>query len=33
VPAQRFYEHQRHIAARLRATKDALERHVVAAAA
>jgi DNA-binding IclR family transcriptional regulator len=33
VPAQRFYEHQRHIAARLRATKDALERYVVAAAA
>jgi len=33
VPAQRFYKHQRHIAARLRATKEALERHLMAAAA
>lgn len=33
VPAQRFYEHQRHIAARLRATKEALERYLLAAAA
>ena len=33
VPAQRFYKHQRHIAARLRATKEALERHLLAAAA
>jgi len=33
VPAQRFHEHQRQIAARLRATKDALERYLVAAAA
>jgi hypothetical protein len=33
VPAQRFYQHQRTIAARLRATKDALERRLVAAAA
>jgi len=33
VPAQRFYEHQRHIAARLLATKDALEHYLVAAAA
>ncbi len=33
VPAQRFYQHQRHIAARLRATKEALERSLLAAAA
>jgi DNA-binding IclR family transcriptional regulator len=33
VPAQRFSEHQRHIAARLLATKNALERYLVAAAA
>ena len=33
VPAQRFHQHQRHIAARLRATKDALERHIMAVAA
>jgi DNA-binding IclR family transcriptional regulator len=33
VPAQRFYKHQRHIAARLCATKEALERHLLAAAA
>lgn len=33
VPAQRFYEHQRHIAARLLATKEALERYLLAAAA
>jgi len=33
VPAQRFYKHQRHIAARLRATKEALERNLLAAAA
>ena len=33
VPAQRFHEHQRHIAARLRAAKEALERHLLAAAA
>jgi len=33
VPAQRFYEHQRHITARLRATKEALERYLLAAAA
>jgi len=33
VPAQRFYDHQRHIVARLRATKEALERHLTAAAA
>ena len=33
VPAQRFYKHQRHIVSRLRATKEALERHLPAAAA
>jgi len=33
VPAQRFYQHQRHIAARLLATKGALERELLAAAA
>ncbi len=33
VPAQRFYKHQRHIAARLRATKERLERHLLATAA
>ncbi len=33
VPQQRFYKHQRHIVARLRATKEALERHLIAAAA
>lgn len=33
VPAQRFYQHQRTIAARLRATKEALERRLMAAAA
>ena len=33
VPAQRFHKHQRHIAARLRATKEALERNLLAAAA
>ena len=33
VPAHRFYDHQRDIVARLLATKDALERQLVAAAA
>lgn len=33
VPAQRFYKNQRQIVARLRATKEALERHLLAAAA
>jgi DNA-binding IclR family transcriptional regulator len=33
VPAQRFYKHQRTIVARLRATKEALERHLLADAA
>jgi DNA-binding IclR family transcriptional regulator len=33
VPAQRFYQHQRNIAAQLRATKEALERRLLAAAA
>jgi DNA-binding IclR family transcriptional regulator len=33
VPAQRFYDRQKHIADRLRATKEALERHLMAAAA
>lgn len=33
VPAQRFYKNQRHIVMRLRATKEALERHLLAAAA
>jgi len=33
VPAQRFYDHQRRIATRLRATKEALERHLPAVAA
>jgi DNA-binding IclR family transcriptional regulator len=33
VPAQRFYQHQRNIAAQLRATKAALERRLLAAAA
>ena len=33
VPAQRFYKHQRQIVARLRATKAALERHLLADAA
>ncbi len=33
VPAQRFYDHQKHIVERLRATKEALERHLIAAAA
>jgi DNA-binding IclR family transcriptional regulator len=33
VPAQRFYGNQRHIVARLRATKEALEQEMVAAAA
>ena len=33
VPAQRFYKHQRQIVARLRATKEALERHLLADAA
>jgi DNA-binding IclR family transcriptional regulator len=33
VPAQRFYDNQRHIVARLRATKEALEQEMVAAAA
>ena len=33
VPAHRFYEHQRHIVARLLATKEALERQMLAAAA
>jgi DNA-binding IclR family transcriptional regulator len=33
VPAQRFYQHQRNIAAQLRATNAALERRLLAAAA
>jgi DNA-binding IclR family transcriptional regulator len=33
VPAQRFYDHEQHIVARLRATKEALERHLMADAA
>ena len=33
VPAQRFYQHQQNIAAQLRATKAALERRLLAAAA
>ena len=33
VPAQRFYKHQRHIVAQLRATKEALDQHLMAAAA
>jgi DNA-binding IclR family transcriptional regulator len=33
VPAPRFYQHQRNIAAQLRATKEALERRLLAAAA
>jgi IclR family transcriptional regulator, acetate operon repressor len=33
VPAQRFSQHQRHITARLRATKEALERYLIAATA
>ena len=33
VPAQRFYKHQRAIVARLQATKEALERHLLANAA
>jgi DNA-binding IclR family transcriptional regulator len=33
VPAQRFYDRQEHIVDRLRATKEALERHLMAAAA
>jgi DNA-binding IclR family transcriptional regulator len=33
VPAQRFYAHQKLIVDRLRATKAALERHLLAAAA
>jgi DNA-binding IclR family transcriptional regulator len=33
VPAQRFYKHQRQIVARLKATKEALERDLLAAAA
>jgi len=33
VPAQRFHKHQRTIVARLRATKEALERHLLAEAA
>ncbi len=33
VPAQRFYKYQRQIVARLRAIKEALERHLLAAAA
>jgi hypothetical protein len=33
VPAQRFYDHQKRIVDRLRATKEALERHLIAAAA
>jgi len=33
VPAQRFYKHQRTIVARLLATKEALERHLLAEAA
>jgi DNA-binding IclR family transcriptional regulator len=33
VPAQRFHDHQKTIVDRLRATKEALERHLLAAAA
>ena len=33
VPAQRFYKHQRTIVARLQATKEALERDLLADAA
>jgi DNA-binding IclR family transcriptional regulator len=33
VPAQRFHAQQKHILDRLRATKEALERHLMAAAA
>jgi DNA-binding IclR family transcriptional regulator len=33
VPAQRFYEQQRQIVLRLKATKEALERHLLAPAA
>jgi IclR family transcriptional regulator, acetate operon repressor len=33
VPTQRFYAHQKLIVDRLRATKEALERHLLAAAA
>jgi DNA-binding IclR family transcriptional regulator len=33
VPGQRFYKHQRRIVAELRATKEALEQHLLAAAA
>jgi DNA-binding IclR family transcriptional regulator len=33
VPAQRFSKHQRHIVTKLLATKDALERYLLAAAA
>jgi DNA-binding IclR family transcriptional regulator len=33
VPAQRFSKHQRHIVMKLLATKDALERYLLAAAA
>jgi DNA-binding IclR family transcriptional regulator len=33
VPAQRFHQHERTIVARLRATKEALERHLLADAA
>ena len=33
VPAQQFYKHQRTIVAHLQATKEALERHLLAAAA
>jgi len=33
VPAQRFYKHQRTIVAHLQATKEALERHLLADAA
>ena len=33
VPTQRFHQHQRHIAARLLATKEALESQLLAAAA
>jgi DNA-binding IclR family transcriptional regulator len=33
VPAQRFYDNQRHIVARLRVTKEALEQEMLATAA
>jgi DNA-binding IclR family transcriptional regulator len=33
VPAHRFYDHQREIVARLLATKEALERQMLATAA